>query len=153
VDFARTSGTARSGTDYTWAPGTLSFAAGQSSRTISVALANDSTREPAETLVVSLRNPGTATTIGRSSTTLAVAASDQRPDGWISTTSSSGFVGNNIYGTTGSQQTATLKGRRAQERTFYVRVYNDGNVTNTIALRAGGAQPGRGSGTTGAAPT
>ena len=45
---------------------------------------------------------------------------------------SSGYVGNNVYNSTGYHQTVTVQARRAQTRTFYVRVYNDGNVQDTI---------------------
>jgi hypothetical protein len=67
--------------------------------------------------------------------TVTIKASDQRPDGWISTASGWGYVGNNVYNTTGAHQTKTLNARRAQYRDFHIRVYNDGNTTNTFTLK------------------
>ncbi len=55
-------GTATSGTDYTaLASGTLTFAAGQTSKTISVSVTGDGTYEPNETVLVALSNPTNAT--------------------------------------------------------------------------------------------
>jgi hypothetical protein len=73
---------------------------------------------------------------------VTIAPSDQRPDGWISTASTSGYVGNNVYNTTGYNQTKRRTADRTQTRTFYVRVYNDGNVTNTITLTGSAARSG-----------
>ena len=55
-------GTATSGTDYTaLAAGTLTFAAGVTSQTLTVAVTGGTTDEPHETMVVTLNNPGNAT--------------------------------------------------------------------------------------------
>lgn len=141
--YRRTSGTATPDSDFTLAPGTLTFAPGEVTKTIPVSIANDAAREARETIVVSLRAPGPGTLLGsRVSTTVVIAASDQRPDGWVSTAVGSGYVGNNIYNTTGRQQTRTLLAPRTQGRTFYVRVYNDGNAKNTFAIRGSAARAG-----------
>ncbi len=143
VDYARTSGTASSTSDFNLAPGTLTFVAGQTTKTIAVTIKNDAAREPRETIAVSLRGPGVGTVVGSpASTTVTIRESDQRPDGWISTAASSGYVGNNIYNTTGYRQGKTLKARRTQVRTFYTRVYNDGNVKNTFVLKGSAAPSG-----------
>jgi hypothetical protein len=144
VDYARTSGTATADSDFTLPPGTLHFAAGETTKTISVSITNDGAREGLETLAISLRNPRAGTVLGSpSATQVRIAASDQRPDGWISTADGSGYVGNNIYNTTGAKQSKQLSARRTQTRTFYVRVYNDGNVKNSITLT--GTPPSSGS--------
>lgn len=57
VDFATADGSATSGTDFTPASGTLSFAAGETSKTISVNVIGDTVFEPNETFTVSLSNP------------------------------------------------------------------------------------------------
>ncbi len=55
-------GTATSGTDYTaLSSGTLTFAAGQTSKTISVSVTGDGMDEPNETVLVALSNPTNAT--------------------------------------------------------------------------------------------
>ncbi|WP_170147892.1 Calx-beta domain-containing protein [Marinoscillum furvescens] len=56
VDYATSDGTATAGSDYTAASGTLSFAAGESSKTIDVTLAGDVLVEADETITVTLSN-------------------------------------------------------------------------------------------------
>ena len=57
VDYATTDGTATAGVDYTAASGTLSFAAGERSKTVSVAVLDDEHHEGTETLTLRLSNP------------------------------------------------------------------------------------------------
>ena len=57
VDYATASGTATSGTDFTAVSGTLTFAAGTDSQTVSVATTNDSTDEENETFTLTLSSP------------------------------------------------------------------------------------------------
>ena len=69
VDYATSDGTADAGDDYTAASGTLSFAAGETSKTISVAIADDTRNESDETFTVTLSNAsgadlGTGTATG-----------------------------------------------------------------------------------------
>ncbi|MBM4261636.1 MAG: DUF11 domain-containing protein [Deltaproteobacteria bacterium] len=62
IDFAVTGGTATgSGTDYTLASGTLTFATGQTTRNIAVTINNDSLDELDETIQITLSNPVNAT--------------------------------------------------------------------------------------------
>ena len=57
-----TGGTATSGTDYTaLSSGTLTFAAGETSKTVTVSVTGDTTDEPDETVVVALSSPTNAT--------------------------------------------------------------------------------------------
>ena len=63
VEYAITDGTAREGSDYTASPsgGTLTFAPGETQKTVSVRSIDDSINEPEEeTIVVTLRNPQNA---------------------------------------------------------------------------------------------
>ena len=69
VDYATSDGTADAGDDYTAKSGTLSFSAGQTSKTISVSIEDDIENESDETFTVTLSNPsgadlGTATATG-----------------------------------------------------------------------------------------
>ena len=57
VDYATSDGTATAGTDYTAASGTLTFTAGDRSKTISVAVLDDSHDEGEETLTLRLSDP------------------------------------------------------------------------------------------------
>lgn len=57
VSWATADGTATAGADYTAGSGTLSFAAGETSKTVEVAVIGDATNEENETLKVVLSNP------------------------------------------------------------------------------------------------
>jgi YD repeat-containing protein len=61
VDYATANGTAIAGADYTATSGTLSFAPGETSKTVSVAILDDSLYEGAETFFLNLGNPANAT--------------------------------------------------------------------------------------------
>jgi len=63
VSFATANNTAIAGSDYTAASGTLSFAAGQTSKTVSVNILTDSIAESPETFFVNLTNPTGGATI------------------------------------------------------------------------------------------
>ncbi|QEH35011.1 Calx-beta domain protein [Aquisphaera giovannonii] len=60
VAYATANGTATAGSDYTAASGTLTFAPGETSKTIAIAVAGDTTDEADETIVVNLSNPTSA---------------------------------------------------------------------------------------------
>ncbi|TDK50633.1 beta strand repeat-containing protein, partial [Algoriphagus formosus] len=65
VDYATSDGTAIAGSDYTAASGTLSFAAGETSKTIDISVNGDTEIEKSETLTLTLSNPtGSAVSIG-----------------------------------------------------------------------------------------
>ena len=57
VDYATSDGSAQAGVDYTAASGTLTFQAGESSRTIEVSVLDDSHDDDGETLTLTLSNP------------------------------------------------------------------------------------------------
>ena len=56
VDYATSNGTASAGSDYTATSGTLTFTAGETSKTVTVAIIDDSTEESDETLTLTLSN-------------------------------------------------------------------------------------------------
>ena len=57
VDYATADGTAAAGADYTAASGTLTFAPGETAKTVSVALLDDAVDEGKETFTLELSNP------------------------------------------------------------------------------------------------
>jgi hypothetical protein len=61
VDYATSNGTATAGSDYTSASGTLNFAAGETTKTFTVAVAGDTTPEADETFTVTLSAASKAT--------------------------------------------------------------------------------------------
>ncbi len=60
VGYATANGTAMAGSDYTAKSGTLSFAAGETSKTIQVSITGDATNEANESFKVNLTNPAGA---------------------------------------------------------------------------------------------
>ena len=68
VDYATADGSATAGDDYTATSGTLTFAAGDTEKTVSVAIGDDEVNEDDETFTVTLSN-ATGATLGTSSAT------------------------------------------------------------------------------------
>ncbi len=61
VDYATSDGTATAGSDYTSTSGTLTFAAGESVKTIQVPITNDAINDSGETFTLTLSNPSGVT--------------------------------------------------------------------------------------------
>ncbi len=78
VDWATTDGTATAGQDYTEGGGSLRFNAGDSSKTVSVTVADDDVDEPDETFTVTLSNPSGAT-LGDDTATGTITNDDDDP--------------------------------------------------------------------------
>ena len=70
VDFATANGTAIAGQDYTSTSGTLTFGAGETSKTIQIPITNDSPTEADETFTVSLSNTPSLESLGAPNTLL-----------------------------------------------------------------------------------
>ncbi len=77
VNYAQTGGTATSGTDYTTIPnGTLTFAAGETSKTITVSVTGDTANEGNETVAITLSNATSGTGIGTATGTGTIIDND-----------------------------------------------------------------------------
>ncbi len=76
VDYASTDGTATAGSDYTAVSGTLTFAAGVTSQTISVSVLGDTMHEANETLTVTLSNASAGTAVATASGTGTITDND-----------------------------------------------------------------------------
>jgi len=77
VGYATANGSAKAGADSTARSGTLAFADGQSSRTFTVPILNDTRREPAETLTVRLSSPAGGAAMGTPTlASVQISASD-----------------------------------------------------------------------------
>ena len=75
VEYATSGGTATSGTDFTAASGTLTFAANDTSQTVSVSTTDDADDEDDETFTLTLSNPANAT-LGDATATGTIADED-----------------------------------------------------------------------------
>ena len=77
VHFATTNGTAIAGSDYTTVSQDVSFAAGETSKIVSVPITDDGLVESSETVSLSLSSPSAGTTLGSPSTaTLTIQDND-----------------------------------------------------------------------------
>lgn len=76
VNYAFADGTAGNGTDYTGTNGTVSFAPGETTKTISVPIANDGVVEPAETFTVTLSGQTGSTLTSPTSATVSIYDND-----------------------------------------------------------------------------
>jgi Calx-beta domain len=76
VNYATSNGSASSGSDYTDTSGTLVFAAGDTSKNISVVITNDSTSEATETFTVTLSSPTGASLGSTSTSTVSIVDDD-----------------------------------------------------------------------------
>jgi hypothetical protein len=65
----------------------------------------------------------------------------RQPDAQIKTSSTS-FVGNNVFNTTGTNQTRSLTRNQGATATFTIRVANDGFATDSFTLQGTGSQSG-----------
>ena len=103
------SGTATSGTDYaTIASGTLTFATGETSKTITVSVTGDTVFEPDEMVVIMLSNASSGTSIGTASGTGTIADNDDTPGFSIDSPS----VAEGDSGSTNLTFTVSLRCRR-----------------------------------------
>lgn len=79
VRFATTNGTATAGSDFTSTSGTLTFNSGETIKTFSVAILNNTLSEPDETLTLTLSNPLNGAVLGSPSTATLTIRDDDRP--------------------------------------------------------------------------
>ncbi len=78
VDYATADGTATAGKDYTPVSGTLTFAPGETTKTVRVLTIDDAIDEPNETLTLNLSNASAGVIIGpRASVTLTIGDDDE----------------------------------------------------------------------------
>ena len=82
VDYATEDGTADAGADYTATSGTLTFAPGETARTILVPVLDDAHDEDEETVLLKLSNPNGAR-IGRGTATGTIENTDHMPKAWL----------------------------------------------------------------------
>ncbi len=104
VNYSTADGTAKAGSDYTTAAGTLSFAPGETQKIITVPVIDDSIAEGDETFSASLSNPSAGAALGDPNTT-TVTINDNDGAGSTVQFNPTAYTGNE---TTGSTSTVTL---------------------------------------------
>ena len=84
VDYATSDVTATAGEDYTQTAGTLTFEAGETSRTVAVAVLDDAHDDDGETFTLTLSNPsGGNVYLAEETATGTIENSDPMPKAWI----------------------------------------------------------------------
>ena len=83
VDYATSNGTATAGSDYTPTSGTLTFAAGETEKTVSVPVLDDLHDEGSETLTLTLSNVQGNAYLGDADATGTIENTDAMPQAWL----------------------------------------------------------------------
>jgi hypothetical protein len=79
VNYATSNGSAQAGSDYTSQSGTITFAAGEATKSLTIGILNDSTAEATETFGVTLSTSDAKATIGSPSSAQVSIADDDGP--------------------------------------------------------------------------
>ena len=82
VDYATSDGTATAGADYTAKRGTLTFAPGETSKTVEVPVIDDAHNESSETMTLTLSNPSGAY-LADAEATGTITNTDLMPQAWL----------------------------------------------------------------------
>lgn len=94
VNYATANGSATAGSDYTAASGTLTFTSAQTSKSVSVVTADDTSVESAETFTMSLSSPTDGSTVGTPGTaTATINDNDSSPPPSFSISDGNGTEG------------------------------------------------------------
>lgn len=109
VDYFTSNGTAMVDEDYVAATGTLTFSEGETSKTFTVSIIDDSIRESGETVLLRLRNAtGGATLVSPSNAVLTIADNDRNLVVISAHGSALPAIGTNVF-TSGSSQTCIMQ--------------------------------------------
>ncbi|MVN74899.1 T9SS type A sorting domain-containing protein [Hymenobacter sp. HMF4947] len=109
VALDATSSTATSGVDFTFpTPTTVTFAAGQTSQTVSLTVTGDTQPEADETVVLTLQNPGTGASLGGPSTHTLILTNDDGNPPTVAFATATGSLPEGNSGTSTYAATVTL---------------------------------------------
>src|SRR5262249_44467695 len=93
VNYATSNGTALAGSDYTATSGTLNFAAGETSKTFTIPITNDTAVENPETVTLTLSNPTRGATPASAATATLTIISDDTSGQPVTVTLQQGVSG------------------------------------------------------------
>jgi len=125
VDYAVTAGTATADADFTAASGTLSFDSGETSKTISIKIKEDTLAEGAETVNIALSNAGGGAQLGSPSSAVLTILDNEAANG--SSSSSTG----------GSNSSTNSNGTFNFNASGYSIAENGGSFTVTVSRNGG----------------
>jgi hypothetical protein len=134
-NYATADGTASAPADYAATSGSVAFNPGQTSKTISVPIIDDTINEPTEAFFVNLSG-ATNATIADSQGVGTIVDNDHptgKPDGRIRM-GTGAYVGNNVYNTTGLSQSLTGAAKKGKTVTFTISIQNDGSSKDSFRL-------------------
>ena len=129
VNYATANGTATAGSDYTAASGTLNFAAGETSKSFTIPIINDTAVEGNETVPVTLSSPAGGATLGTPATATLTIVSDD-----VATQPGALQLGAATYTVNENPGTVTVTVNRVNG--------SDGSVTVNYATANGSATAG-----------
>src|SRR5688500_5451406 len=121
--------------------GTVSFAAGEATKTIAVNVAGDSTVEPAENFTVALSNPSAGTAIGTATATDTILNDDTAPGPSLSIAAANASLNEGNSGSTAFTFTVTRSGTTTGSSTASYAVTGSGANPAAAADFAGGVFP------------
>lgn len=107
------SGTARANQDYSNLPLRVSFASGETKKTLIIPISDDGIVEPSETINLTLSNPSNGATLGQQKTSVLTISDNDTRNGVIQT----GTPGNDLL-SSGSTGNDTLKGIGGNDTIF-----------------------------------
>jgi endonuclease I len=109
VALDATNSTATNGSDFSFTtPTTVTFAAGQTSQTVTLTVAGDTQPEADETVVLALQNPGTGASIGGPATHTLTILNDDGPAPTVAFAAAAGSITEGNSGTSTYSATVTL---------------------------------------------
>ena len=126
VEYATSDGTATSGTDFTAESGTLTLAANETSKTVSVATTDDSVDEEDETFTLTLSSPANAT-LGAAAATGTIEDDDEPPPPAVGVSDASAAEGDAVA------FTVSLSAASSQQVTVEYAT-SDGTATSGLRL-------------------
>ena len=121
--------------------GTVSFAAGETTKTVTVNVAGDSTVEPTENFTVALSNPSAGTTIGTAAATGTILNDDTAPGPSLSIAAANASLDEGNSGSTAFTFTVTRTGTTTGSSTASYAVTGSATNAATAADFTGGAFP------------